>query len=797
MQGKSNTQGKRLCRGRCLLGVIFMLLVWIMAFPQETNAAVLGEDIREGDVISLEAGSWSENYAVLIPDTTNIGTEGTFLILDGHKERIKFNAYEMSNLWEGSDAQTWCTEYYRKLPKTVSSKIIGVKTTDTESGSEWLVVCNIDGTKSEKDKVFFLSGKEYMEHTAAADHSKGYNWLLRSPGMDCSGYEDYIAVASNGSIHNYSTYHDMFTRPAFNFRLPHDVCVKEQTEEDGTKIWKIDAEKMDHAQSEPKYSWSGDGTKCTATAKCSRCGDGVEEEGDVKSQVIKEATEEEEGLIRCTATFKNNAFVEQTKDFIVEKTEVTKPVDPENPSEPEKPIVKPGTEVQAGDYIYMGEENPSGYRGIPYWKVLEKEDGTVLLMSEYLWSGNGTVDTMPLAFNQKRADGNEWQKSLTRNWCSEFEKVVLANVEGLRILETTKSDERIQSPDNETILYAARKNILDRDRVFFLSAEEVLKYMPTKADRVAYTSDGKKLEKADSWWLRSPRYQSDACSGRVSSKGEMLKHFVDELSLARPAFRADLSKMQFSVQDKKNNHTVWAAEKAEMDHSYGTVKYEWSPDMSECRASAVCKKCNKKISETGKVTSEVTKEATEEAEGNIHFTATFKNEAFSKQEKDVPIAKLPVKPAAKPTVKPLKNGGKYTVAGASYKVVSAKAHTVALVKAKNVKSVSVPATVKISGKSCKIVQVKAKAFTGKKIRKVTVGKNVKKLDKYAFAKSKTTTVVLKTKALKKSSVKGCFKSSKVKTVQVKVGTKKQNKKMVKTYKKVFTKKNCGKKVKVK
>ena len=57
-------------------------------------------------------------------------------------------------------------------------------------------------------------------------------------------------------------------------------------------------------------------------------------------------------------------------------------------------------------------------------------------------------------------------------------------------------------------------------------------------------------------------------------------------------------------------------------------------------------------------------------------------------------------------------------------------------------------------------------------------------------------MVLQTKLLKKSTVKGCFKSSKVKTVQVKVGTKKQNKKMVKNYKKTFTKKNCGKKVKV-
>ena len=46
-------------------------------------------------------------------------------------------------------------------------------------------------------------------------------------------------------------------------------------------------------------------------------------------------------------------------------------------------------------------------------------------------------------------------------------------------------------------------------------------------------------------------------------------------------------------------------------------------------------------------------------------------------------------------------------------------------------------------------------------------------------------------------VKGSLKGSKVKTVQVKVGSKKLNKKYVKKYKKIFTKKICGKKVKVK
>ena len=782
MQVKSNTQGKRLHRGRYLLGVIFMLMVWIVAFPQETDAAVLGKDIREGDLIALEAGNWSQNYAVLSPDTTNIGTEGTFLMMDGFKEKIMHDETGRSNLWAGSTSQQWCTNYYRKLTDSVSSKIIGVKTTDTESGSQWLVVSNIDGTKTDKDKVFFLSGKEYLEHTEAADHSKGYNWLLRSPGSDCSVYADYIGVACNGSIHNFSIEHVMAARPAFNIRLPHDVCVKAQTEENGTRVWTIDAEAMEHQQDDATYTWSKDGKACRAEAQCSRCGDVVRESGEVKSQLIKEPSEKTDGIIRYTATFKNSAFREQTTELPLAWEDFKD--DTEEPLEPEKPVIKPGSEVQVGDYVYMGEKNPKGYSGMPYWKVMGKEkDGTVLLMSEYLWRGNGNEAVTPPAFNLHRSDGNEWQSSVAQRWCKSFEAAVLADVDGLEIKETTKSDKHIQSPDDPLIQYSARENILNKEKVYFLSAEEVLKYMPTRGARVAYISDGKKTGKADSWWLRSPRYQSEICSGRVSSEGKMLKHYVDELSAARPVFRANIDKMNFEVQGTKDDRVVLAAEKSGMEHSFENAKYEWSSDMKQCHAGGVCTTCGAKAEADAEVTSRLTENGTK-------YIARFRNPNFKTQVKVIADAK------PKPADKALKTGGKYTVSGAVYKVSSAKSRTVILVKAKNAKSVSVPATVKISGKSCKVIQVAAKSLTGSKIRKVTVGKNVKKLEKYAFAKSKATTVVLQSKFLKKSTVKGCFKSSKVKTVQVKVGSKKVNKKAVKAYKKIFTKKNSGKSVKV-
>ena len=129
-------------------------------------------------------------------------------------------------------------------------------------------------------------------------------------------------------------------------------------------------------------------------------------------------------------------------------------------------------------------------------------------------------------------------------------------------------------------------------------------------------------------------------------------------------------------------------------------------------------------------------------------------------------------------------------------MLSPKAKTVSVVKAKNIKSYTISSTIKIAGKTFKVTQVEAKSLKGAKIAKVTVGKNVKTLKKNAFAGSKATKVVLKTKSLKKSQ-KDCMKSSKVKTVYVKVGTKEQNKKMVKSYKKIFKKSVVGKSVTIK
>lgn len=165
-------------------------------------------------------------------------------------------------------------------------------------------------------------------------------------------------------------------------------------------------------------------------------------------------------------------------------------------------------------------------------------------------------------------------------------------------------------------------------------------------------------------------------------------------------------------------------------------------------------------------------------------------------EDPAPPSPQPVDPPS-PTAKIIV-GHSYVADGNTYKVRKAAGKktygTVTFIRAKKAKKINVPATVKLAdGRQYKVTVVAKRAFKARKIRKVIIGKNVKKLAAYAFAKSPCTTVVLKTKLLKKSTVRRCFKNSKVRKIVVRTGNKKTNKIIRKRYKKIFKKiiKNWG------
>lgn len=151
---------------------------------------------------------------------------------------------------------------------------------------------------------------------------------------------------------------------------------------------------------------------------------------------------------------------------------------------------------------------------------------------------------------------------------------------------------------------------------------------------------------------------------------------------------------------------------------------------------------------------------------------------------------------------------------AKYKVTSE--NTVSYYRSKvpaNVTKANVPDTVNISGKTYQVTAIASKAFQGnKKLKEITVGKNVTKIRTKAFSgSSKLVTLTFKTTKLKtigQQAFLGCkklkaftLKSSKLSKKAVKDSLKGSNVVQIRTspslrkdYQKYFTKKNAGRSV---
>ena len=157
-------------------------------------------------------------------------------------------------------------------------------------------------------------------------------------------------------------------------------------------------------------------------------------------------------------------------------------------------------------------------------------------------------------------------------------------------------------------------------------------------------------------------------------------------------------------------------------------------------------------------------------------------------------------PAGTSTPKPdnnttnIKVGKKVTVNSSKYKVTSVKGtRTVQFTSGKkSAKTVIIPATIKVSGKNYKVTSIAKDAFkNNKKLKKLTIGKNIKTIGKNAFRGcSNLKNIIIKTNKLTaKKTGANAFKGINKKAV-IKVPAKK-----VKAYKKIVKAKGAGKNVK--
>ena len=201
------------------------------------------------------------------------------------------------------------------------------------------------------------------------------------------------------------------------------------------------------------------------------------------------------------------------------------------------------------DYIYYGEWNSSPIK----WRVLDDQTNTgddgLFLLSDVLF---GTGEYGGVYFdNTRNPYSNAWQGSYAQAWCKDFAgedgagsavtDAFTADELGA-ILATTKSDKAFTSSTH--ILFAASNDILNGDKVFFLSAEEA------ETSGYGFGSDNDRKANYNGsegcWWLRSPYAGRMNCAGLVYNFGFVNLDYVDFAWAARPAFNLNLNSVLFT-----------------------------------------------------------------------------------------------------------------------------------------------------------------------------------------------------------------------------------------------------------
>ena len=190
------------------------------------------------------------------------------------------------------------------------------------------------------------------------------------------------------------------------------------------------------------------------------------------------------------------------------------------------------------DNIYFGTWDEEPIK----WRVLDDQTNTgesgLFLLSDALL---GTGRYGDVYFDNSGNTSNAWQSSTAKTWCNNFYGSSFSNGEQGAVLATTKSDEALSTGG---ISFAVSENILNGDKVFFLSAEE--------AENSAYgfTDDNARIanygNSAGVWWLRSPYAIFTTYAGVVFGDGPVYAYVVSGVWAARPAFNLNLNSVLFA-----------------------------------------------------------------------------------------------------------------------------------------------------------------------------------------------------------------------------------------------------------
>lgn len=146
-------------------------------------------------------------------------TDGVFLMTDGLLETMRYNPYNGSTAWEGSEAQAWCkafagsTSNFSAVEQGVMMGIAKTEGAYTLYDDPW-GECIL----SAQNKMFFLSVQEYYDYVAAwasiVAHVSNHFWL-RTPNTEWTTNVG-VVYPSDGNVGALQTDFEFSARPAFN-----------------------------------------------------------------------------------------------------------------------------------------------------------------------------------------------------------------------------------------------------------------------------------------------------------------------------------------------------------------------------------------------------------------------------------------------------------------------------------------------------------------------------------------------------------------------------------------------------
>ena len=146
-------------------------------------------------------------------------TDGVFLMTEELMEEMRYNPYNGSTAWEGSEAQAWCkafagsTSNFSAVEQGVMMGIAKTEGAYTLYDDPW-GECIL----SAQNKMFFLSVQEYYDYVAAwasiVAHVSNHFWL-RTPNTEWTTNVG-VVYPSDGNVGALQTDFQHSARPAFN-----------------------------------------------------------------------------------------------------------------------------------------------------------------------------------------------------------------------------------------------------------------------------------------------------------------------------------------------------------------------------------------------------------------------------------------------------------------------------------------------------------------------------------------------------------------------------------------------------